>query len=318
MSRRPALLAIACVLAVAGLAGCGLGSGGSGTGESLTLRVTENFGSERVKRVTEGAPKQGDTVLKLLQRQADIKTRYGGNFIEEIDGRAGGRQNGRPIDWFYYVNGIEAGVGLAEFKLSPGDRVWWDLHDWGAAMRIPAVVGSFPEPFVSGYRGRRIPVRIECADPKARECDEVAERLQRAGVQATSRSALGQRQAGGILRVLVGPWKRLRLDPVALKVERGPQQTGIYARFDPTGRELSLLDTRGRVSRTLGPGAGLVAATREGDEGAVWFVTGTDAAGLASAAAALDEDVLRQHFAVALENGQAVPTPITAPPGTGG
>jgi hypothetical protein len=53
---------------------------------------------------------------------------------------------------------------------------------------------------------------------------------------------------------------------------------------------LELLDARGGVSRAAGPGTGLVAATRVGEEeGISFFVTGVDAAGVEAAAAALRE-----------------------------
>ena len=312
--RRAALVLCLGLAAAFTAAGCGLGGGDEGgTGDGVTLRVTEDFGSERVARSSEARVPQGDTVMRLLQRKLDVQTRYGGTFVQALEGRPGGRQDGRPVDWFLYVNGIESEIGGAEFKLSPGDRVWWDLHDWGAAMRIPAVVGSFPEPFKSGYRGKRIPVRIECAQPRARECDEVAQRLEGAGVEGTSRSVLSQREEGGVLRVLVGRWTELRLDPTARELEGGPERSGVYARFDAAGRRLTVLDPRGRPARTLTSGAGLVAATRQGDARPTWVVTGTDAVGLAAAAAALDESLLTQRFAIAIENGQAVPAPVTVP-----
>ena len=55
--------------------------------------------------------------MRLLQRKYDVKTRYGGGFVQEIDGVAGGREDGRRVDWFYYVNGIEATVGAAERRV---------------------------------------------------------------------------------------------------------------------------------------------------------------------------------------------------------
>lgn len=304
---------VACWLVLAlGVAGCGVGGGGDDGPDGVTLRVTEDFGAERVARSSEPRIPTGDTVIRLLERKFDVGTRYGGNFVQELEGRAGGRVDGRPVDWFYYVNGIEADVGGSEFKLSPGDQVWWDLHDWGSAMKVPAVVGSFPEPFLTGYRGKRIPVRIECSAPDGRECDEVAERLERAGVERTSRSALSQRDEGGVLRVLVGRWKDLRLDPTAQRIERGPEQSGVFARFDRAGRRLEVLDSRGRTARTLRAGAGLIAATRQGEGQPVWVVTGTDDVGLAAAAAALESAVLTERFALAIENGQALPAPTTA------
>ncbi|HEX8102173.1 MAG TPA: DUF4430 domain-containing protein [Solirubrobacteraceae bacterium] len=307
-SRRARLaLLLAAVVAVAP-AGCGLGAGEEGSGE-VRVRVSEGFGAERVSDRSYAGARKDETVLRLLERSNDVETRFGGGFVQAIEGRAGGREQGRRVDWFYYVNGIEAGVGAAERRLHAGDRVWWDLHDWGAAMRVPAVVGSFPEPFISGAEGKRIPVRIECADIKGRECDEVVERLEKAGVKRTSRAILSQFEQGEVLRVLVGRWEQLRLDPVASRIGRGPQQSGVYARFDKSGRRLDVLDPQGRVARSLGAGAGLVAATASSEGSPVWVVTGTDVVGLAAAAAALETSVLDGRFAVAIENGQPIRVP---------
>jgi hypothetical protein len=41
----------------------------------------------------------------------------------------------------------------------------------------------------------------------------------------------------------------------------------------------------------------------------VWFVTGTDAAGVAAAVQAFNADTLDQHFAVAVIGGVAIPLP---------
>jgi hypothetical protein len=74
----------------------------------------------------------------------------------------------------------------------------------------------------------------------------------------------------------------------------------VYARFAPNGRTLTLLDGAGRVTRTLAAGAGLVAATRHGEDAPTWLVTGTDATGVGRAARAFDEADLRDRFALAL------------------
>ena len=83
--------------------------------------------------------------------------------MQSIDGLAGDRAAQR--DWFYYVNGIEADVGAQDYGLSSGDRIQWDYHSWRATMRVPAIVGAYPEPFVHGYRGKRLPARVECEKP---------------------------------------------------------------------------------------------------------------------------------------------------------
>ena len=255
---------------------------------------------------------ESDTVMRLLQRDFEVETRYGGNFVQEIDGVAGGREGGRRVDWFYYVNGIESGVGAGERRVEPGDRIWWDHHDWGGTMRIPAVVGSFPEPFVSGNEGRKLPVRLVCLGDAADDaCDEVETRLRDAGVTDTARSVLEQSAGREVLRVLVGPWSEVRRDTAARKLESGPQESGVFARPAKAGDRIELLDDAGRVERTLGAGGGLLAATRIEAQQPTWIVTGVDAAGVAAAAAALSEDELQDRFAIGIEQGRTVPLPVT-------
>src|SRR5207237_1404449 len=108
----------------------------------------------------------------------------GGGFVQSIVGVAGGREDGRPVDWFYYVNGREAPQGAASTNVNPGDYIWWDRHDWSQTDHIPAVVGSFPEPFLNGIAGKRLPVRIECAVVAGRPCRTVTSRLRAEGVPA--------------------------------------------------------------------------------------------------------------------------------------
>jgi Domain of unknown function (DUF4430) len=305
-SIRPAALAALLGALAAPLAGCGAGAGTAPAGTQLT--VTQDFGS-RTQHVF-AAPKVSgqETVMRLLQRNAKVTTRFGGGFVQSIDGVAGGRRDGRPVDWFYYVNGIEASEGAGAMRLHPGDRVWWDRHDWGAAMRVPAVVGSFPEPFVHGIAGKRLPVRVECADPAAPACDTVFKALSAQGVPA-AKGGLRTAQAEESLRVVVGPWTAARDELALRQIEDGPARSGVYARPTPDGRRIRLLDATGRVTRTLGAGTGLVAAAREGDQPPVWAVTGTDAAGVQAAAGAFDERALRDRFAVAVAGGRPLPLP---------
>jgi hypothetical protein len=306
VSRAPAI-AVALALSLA-LAGCGLGAGDEPAGTKLT--ITRDFGTRALRDLD--APKVGgeETVMRLLQRNAKVTTRYGGGFVQSIDGLAGGRSGGRPMDWFYYVNGIEASRGAAAMSLRAGDRVWWDRHDWSAAMRVPAVVGAFPEPFVHGIDGKRLPVRIECATPGSAPCRQVSKRMASYDVPA----ALGGLLTAHVeetLRVLVGPWHVLRNDHAVDGLEHGPTQSGVYVRIARDGRSIVALDVRGRAVRTLGPGTGLVAATAIGDERPTWVVTGTDDAGVASAVRALEEGTLAHRFAVAVSNDLPIPLPVT-------
>ncbi|TMK38308.1 MAG: DUF4430 domain-containing protein [Actinobacteria bacterium] len=293
---------------LAGISGCGLGPGRTPGG--VGLAVTDDFGRATV--FDSGAPRVSgqDTVMRLLERNVTITTRYGGGFVQSIDGRSGGHVAERPIDWFYYVNGSEAEKGAAATVVHPGDRVWWDRHDWGAAMDTPAVVGSFPEPFLHGRAGRRLPVRVDCLGADPGPCRMVAERLGAAGVPTVGRGSPGPAAGGAsALRVLVGVWRALRRDPTAARLEGGPVSSGVYARPTASGASIELLDERGRRAQALGPAGGLVAATRSEGDMPVWVVTGTDSAGVRQAAGALRPEVLRHRFAVAVGPGASVALP---------
>jgi len=93
-------------------------------------------------------------------------------------------------------------------------------------------------------------------------------------------------------------------------LENGPRASGVYARPAPDGRTIGILDPQGRVARTLGPGSGLIAATRFEGGRPVWIVTGTDEAGVLAAADALREGDLGGSFALGIADGQAVDVPL--------
>jgi Domain of unknown function (DUF4430) len=247
--------------------------------------------------------------MSLLMRNARVTTRYGGGFVQSIDGRAGGQARGRPVDWFYYVNGSEAPSGAAGTRVHPGDAIWWDRHDWSQTDHVPAVVGSFPEPFRDGLGGKRLPVRVECEAAAARPCRIVTARLRRAGAPAAV-AALGTGTAPHTLRVLVGSWSRLAGDPVASAIARGPAASGVYARFATGGATLIVLSQDGTVASRLGARSGLIAATASGEDAPVWVVTGTDALGVTAAARAFRQEALHDRFALAIgAAGSAIALP---------
>lgn len=307
MSRRGPLALLASVL----LAGCGLGAGEERTGGGAELRVTRDFGRVTLGSAERDTVKQGDTVMRFLRSRFDVRTRYGGRFVQAIGDRAGGGAGG-TVDWFYWVNGVEGDEGAAEYELSPGDRVQWDHRDWGAAMRVPAIVGAYPEPFEHGYGGKRLPVRVECDDPKASACESVRSRLERAGVPVSS-SVIGTAYSAKILRVIVAPWRAARVARAASVLTGPPRESGVFARFAADGRSLELLDADGRPARRVRPGdgTGIVAATRPSGEDLVWLVTGLDERGVQAAASALDESKLRDAFAVAATGRVVESLPLT-------
>jgi len=248
--------------------------------------------------------------MSLLIRNAAVTTRYGGGFVQSISGLAGGQEAGQPVDWFYYVNGVEAPKGAAATDVHAGDHIWWDRHDWSQAESVPAVVGSFPEPFLNGVEGKRFPVRVECVVLSSTPCRVVSAHLSAAGVPAAL-AGVGPGGEPESLHVMVGPWTSLRDAPGVGAIASGPQASGVYVRFSADGGSLTLLDQQGGTARTLTSGAGLVAATRPGEAAPVWVVTGTDEAGVQLAARAFTRPTLENRFAVAVApGGEVVPVPV--------
>jgi hypothetical protein len=276
--------ALALVLAATTLAGCGASA--TSSSDEIALTVTRDFGSEELVAVRgEPVPPSGGLV-PIFRRYPNPR----------------GAQS-------LFVNGILPDEPASDLEVHGGDRVWLDQHVAGVAAQVPAVVGSFPEPFLHGVDGRRLPVRVECDDPRAGACAAVADKLVGLGVVA-GRSIISRSAADETVRILVAPWTRLRgREFEADSIDAGPRRSGVHARFDASARRLLVLDAGGRVARTLGAGTGLVAATRAKDRQPVWFVTGTDGAGVAAAARALDESVLSDRFALAISDDLPVAVP---------
>jgi hypothetical protein len=295
------LLAAALALCASAVAGCGLGPGKDEGDVDVT--VTRDYGS-KVMLQKRDSIRESDTVMRVLDRNADITTRYGGGFIQSIDGLSGSQSGGRRSDWFFYVNGIESSVGAGQFDPSGGDRIWWDYRDWTAAMRVPAVVGSWPEPFVHGFQGNAWTTYFDCtaAGPT---CSAARQRLQSSGATLTGPGA-------NAIDTVVGVWNSIRRHAPIDLLTHGPDESGVFARFIGTKKPLlELLNDEGQPAGSIGKGGGLICALRPGDGPPTWVVTGTDAKGVAAAANLLGAS-LRNRYAVATQPG-AGPVGVPVP-----
>jgi hypothetical protein len=292
-------IAAAAALVCAAAAGCGFGAGDE-TGEA-ELRITRAGGAVEMLAPDWHEIRESDTVLRLTERNAEIETTYGGGFVQSIEGVEGGREAGRLTDWFYSVNGVEVGTGSADYVLRDGDRVWWDHREWNAAQRIPVNVGAYPEPLLSGYEGEEHPVALKCLAQAG--CAELEERLADAGVELTDPEP-------DSMRILAGPWAKVRSDPAAQFVERGPGVSGVFAVMARAndGWTLSLLNDNGAEVDRRAAGAALVAAVRLAEDPPVWLVTGTDEEGAERAMSLVDEERLDGRYAVG-PGGTALPVP---------
>jgi hypothetical protein len=302
---RPRIAVLASAVVLAG-AGCGLGPG-PGTG-GVGLNVTRGFGGQPVRALSSKHVPGSETVMRMLQRSFRVRTRYGGGFVQSIDGYSG--SGGAYRDWFYYVNGVQAKQGAATTAVHEGDRIWWDLHDWRATNSIPAVVGSYPEPFVHGVGGKRYPTTLECGHGVGIACKQVTAALTAVHVPVSSQ-LIGTGSGPDTLGIVVGTWAEVRPEVASELISKGPGASGVYARFTgPAGARLELLNPAGSVARTLGPGAGLIAATADSSSAPTWLITGTDAAGVDAAARALTSQALHDHFALAVQGATRLPVPL--------
>jgi hypothetical protein len=246
--RVPQRLLVA-LLAILALAGCGGGGDGGGppaaTG-GATLWVTRDEGAKVL--LTARVP-AGDTVLQALDRHADVETSYGGRFVQAVNGMAGSL--GQQRDWFFFVNGIEPGVGSDDIELREGDVAWWDYRDWSERMAAPIVVGAFPEPFRHGWEGKRRPSRVQAPAGYEAESDALLRVLGGSGGKgepnvfrlvveegaegATLRARRGPADGSPVIFTLSGAESAVRAAAGALAADPSIVRFRYVARFDGSG-----------------------------------------------------------------------------------
>jgi hypothetical protein len=143
------------------LAGCGGSREEEGT---ATLWVTRDRGAELL---VEAEVDAGQTLLRALAAEADVGTRFGGRYVQSVNGIAGSL--GGQRDWFWFVNGYEGDRSAASYRLRDGDVAWLDYRAWEREGEARVVVGAFPEPFLHGYDGktREAVVRFEGSRTRA-------------------------------------------------------------------------------------------------------------------------------------------------------
>ncbi|WP_026911755.1 hypothetical protein [Patulibacter minatonensis] len=313
---------VASVLAVAGVAGCGqIDEKGAG----VRVLITSDDGAKVLLDRRAVKASDDEPAIQVLQRATTVRADAAGTVSELAGARATG---GRA--WTLWVNGspVRSGalkatgedVNLQKLptldtvrtaKVSEGDTIWMDLGPRSPVV-ARGVVGTFPEPFLHGQEGKRWPVRVECGEERAQSCRMVRDALVRYGIPAVTnlvRSSYNPESA----RIAVGTWAQLRDDPSIGLSERGAPASGIPIVPAKDGRSLGLTDAGGKVVRTLGPGTGAIFASRWRDEPPSWAVTGTDDAGVLRAAGALDETVLKNHFAVGVGSDGSVASVPVAP-----
>jgi hypothetical protein len=171
----PGALLVRCLgslLVALALAGCG-GAGPSAADGTAQLWVTRDRGSEVVVDTDVAA---GQTLLRALRSKAEVATRYGGGFVQSIDGVEGSAR--RHEDWFWFVNGLAGDRSATSYRLRDGDVAWWDYRDWSHdAATLEVVAGAFPEPFVHGFDGHTRPAAVRYGQGLRAGGEQVAAKL---------------------------------------------------------------------------------------------------------------------------------------------
>jgi hypothetical protein len=189
---RRALAALAVLIL---LAGCGGSAGGEeGTAQ---LWVTRDRGTELLVEAEVGA---GQTLMRALAAEADVETRYGGRFIQAVNGIEG--DLGAQRDWFWFVNGYEGDRSAASYRLRDGDVAWIDYRPWQGEGEARVVVGAFPEPFLHGYDGKTRPAAIRYEPALARRASALARGLGEVDLQAFPAPVP---EGSNVLELHVGP-----------------------------------------------------------------------------------------------------------------
>jgi hypothetical protein len=305
-----ALVAVLSVVFVA-LRGCTLmpwGNSGKG-GASLSVSITRDFGKVIIKSKSVKA-RSGDSVMDVLKRAADVKTEYGGGFVSSIEGLRSSPGTGGGNDWFYFVNGVLAGIGAAEYEVEAGDHVWWDYHAWNRDNFIPAVVGSYPRPFTRGYSREDTTTRILYGANLENTARKIGAFLERHGAAVEYRGDLeeqsGTEAKGPVIAVCTTveaagkDWIRRLLD--------GSGRSGTFLTLD--GEKIISLDSGGKTSDTGEELVAAVAATGSGigDPFPRWLVicAGEDGASQAARLMVSEPEALKLKVGAAVGSSGAV------------
>jgi len=280
---------------------------------TVTVVVTRDFGKELVlaEAVEIG---EGGNAMTALQSAAGVETNYGGGFVKAINGLSS--QEASQLDWFYYINGISLSLGAKDYILQDGDVEHWDLRDWSYRQFVPAIIGAFPQPFLSGVRGELKPTAVVYDAPFAEEAGALAEELKGWGVAEVTLNG-AETLSDGVKEqshlIILGSAE----SGLILELNELPKKLGFFAYFE--GGKIIALDEKGNPSGDYGAGWGLIQATQNpwspggvgSGESIVFMVTGSDEDGIRNAIDTLinHSNGLSYAYAVLVNNNEIVKIP---------
>lgn len=301
-------IVIACLFAVI-LSGCQ--SQPSGTIEVRVI-ITQDFGNEimldKSVRLTDGS-----NAMDALQKVAKVETKYGGGFVEAING-VKSRYPETKKDWFFYVNGMSANIGALDYKLHDSDVEHWDFHDWSFHAFIPAFIGDFPQPFSGGYQGKVVPTIVVYDEGFQEVAQDLITKLEKLGVESVSSKSIVEpsysKEHSNLILLGTKDFELIS------ELNKNYKKLGFYICFEDD--EVVTWDAQGN-KRQCQPSYGLIQATQNpwnpkgtgACENVVWMIAGVDKAAVKDAANTLinSYEELRYACAAAIINGQIIKVP---------
>lgn len=250
----------------------------------VNLIVTNNFGHNKMYSKNVGLVKD-EVGMELLFRNLNIQTAYGGGFVNSINGLESkytffSGADRKKEDWFYWVNGILAPIGVAEYKPVSGDVIWWDYHEWNTTMFIPAIIGSYPQPFKNGFGGKNPGTAIMYTDDFKNEAEKLKKSLLSQGVKSIDTIPYN---ADDIEKpdkyiIVIGKWDDISQSSKKLKELNWKNKLeGTYVKFE--GNNLEALSNTGKVVKSFKKAGAIYAASSGmGSTVPMWLVTGNDEA----------------------------------------
>lgn len=257
--------------------------------DSVRIVISRDFGrtivSDKIVEI-----KKKSNAMSALQQAAQVETSYGGSFVEGIDGLrseySGVKSNKQ--DWFYYVNGLVANTGALEYPLHNGDIVQWDFHNWEYRQLVPAMIGHFPQPFLSGSRGKIFPTLVVYQEGWDKQAGDIQRYLKESGVEKVeirlSEQLSDAEKATHNLIIVAGQQNQLVSD-----LNKEWKRLGFSAYFESA--DLVTIDSKGKIKSRFQNGTGFIQATQNpwnpngigADENTVWVISGCDQIGINSA-----------------------------------
>lgn len=283
---------------------------------TVELVITKDFGKElifedRIKIDNDS------NAMTVLQDGAEVETKYGGGFVNAINGVSSEFEgnNGRKLDWFYYMNGMSCNMGATDYAVNPGDIEHWDFRDWDYYQMTPAIIGDFPQPFVNGFNGKVYPTTIVYEQPYQDEADSLMEALQQAGVNNVSAIDINglteQVKTNNNLILITGTG-----NAILEELSKAQKKLGLYAYIENGG--LILTDAFGN-KQELSSDSAFIEATQNpwnpagtaAGQNVLWIITGTDNDAVKNAVSALTTgfDDIKYSFAVALTGTDIIKIP---------